>query len=179
MNRIVTGTLVVWGILLGVGTATAQSVDPATSAYYRAASQAFRIPESEVLILAEWGLQADELPVILFVARLTRISPDAVVAMRRDRESWQAILGRQSIGPGRLHIEFTGNPPAALAAEYRQFASLPRERWGEVQLPDDAVIFLVNVRFLADHVGVDPETVAAARAQSASFPQAYRVLLGG
>jgi hypothetical protein len=132
-----------------------------------------------VLILAEWGLPADELPVVLSVARQTRVSPDAVIGMRREGSSWPEILARHSIGIANLHIEFVGPAPGPVADVYRQLASLPRERWGDVRLRDDVVIFLVNVRFLADQTRTDPDRVAEVRARSAGFPATYRALIGG
>ena len=47
-----------------------------------------------------------------------------------------------------------------------------------IRLTDDAVIALVNLRFLTEYLDLPPERVAAAISEEASVVEAYRRLLG-
>ena len=48
----------------------------------------------EVSILADWEIEADEVPVVLFVATRSGVSPEAVVALRDSGQSWGALTAR-------------------------------------------------------------------------------------
>ena len=65
--------------------------DAAHSDYFRSVARYFSLPASEVSILAEWEIAPDEVPVVLFVARRSGVSPEAVVALRDSGQSWASL----------------------------------------------------------------------------------------
>ena len=127
----------------------------AIDAYYATVGQAFPVSSDEVGILAEWPLQPDEIVVVLFTAGAAGVSPDAVASLRSSGASWAGILRTYSISAAALRIPFPeGTVLGPLEETYRTFSATPRSYWGAIDLSDEVVIALVNIRILTRQVGV-------------------------
>jgi hypothetical protein len=132
----------------------------AIDAYHATIGQAFPVSPDEVGILAEWPLRPDEIVVVLFVAVNAGVSPDAVASLRSSGESWASILRTYSVGASTVRIPFPeGTMLGPLEETYRTFSETPRASWAFIELSDEAVIALVNIRILARQVGVTPGQV--------------------
>jgi len=127
----------------------------AIDAYHATVGKAFPVSSDEVGILAEWPLESDEIVVVLFIAGAAGVSPDAVASLRSSGASWASILRTYSIGAAALRIAFPeGTVLGPLEEVYRTFLETPRSRWGSIDLSDEVVIALVNIRILARQVRV-------------------------
>ena len=127
----------------------------AIDAYHATVAWAFSVSPDEVGILSEWPLEPDEIAVVLFVARNVGVSPDAVASLRSSGLPWASILRTYSVGPGELRISFPlGTSLGPFEETYRTFSETPRASWASIDLSDETVIALVNIRFLARGVGV-------------------------
>jgi hypothetical protein len=130
--------------------------DPtAIDAYHATIGRAFPVSPDEVGILAEWPLLPDEIVVVLFVAGSAGVSPDAVASLRSSGARWASVLRTYSVGAGVLRVPFPeGTVLGPLEGTYRTFSETPRASWATIDLSDEAVIALVNIRILARQVGV-------------------------
>ena len=127
----------------------------AIDAYHATVARAFSVSPDEVGIISEWPLDPDEIVVVLFLARNVGVSPDAVASLRSSGIPWASILRTYSVGPGALRIYFpAGTSLGPLEETYRSFSETPRASWGTIDLSDQTVIALVNIRILAREVGV-------------------------
>lgn len=152
---------------------------PAIDAYHAAVGRAFSVSSVEVEILAEWSLRADEVVVVLFVARNAGVSPDAVASLRSSGRSWASILGIYSVGAGALRIPFpAGTNMGPLEETYRTFEETPRFSWISIELPDQVVIALVNIRTLARQLGVTVRRVLRAWNGEGDFVSVHQRLTG-
>ncbi len=132
----------------------------AIDAYHATVARAFSVSPDEVGILSEWPLDPDEIAVVLFVARSVGVSPDAVASLRSSDLPWASILRTYSVGPGALRISFpAGTGLGPFEETYRTFSETPRASWASIDLSDQTVIALVNIRFLARGVGVTVDRV--------------------
>ena len=147
-------------------------------AYFRAVARYFEVPRDEIDILGQWRLPPDEIPVALFVARWGGVSPDALVALRRSGQAWSDLAARYRVEPGTFHVPIPDGAPAhRLEDAYRQFRQLPAEEWARVRLTDADVVSLVNVRLLAQTLGMAPARILAEAEASESFVDLYGRLL--
>jgi hypothetical protein len=144
--------------------------DEDVEAYLRAAGVYFGVHPNEVLILAEWRLHPEEVPVLLFMARAAGVSPDALAASRRDGASWSELAARFGIGAGAFFVDVGGGDPgAALFRAYERFRERPRSDWGAIRLDDREITMLVNLKFLAGHLRHPPRRILEAWESEASF----------
>jgi hypothetical protein len=145
--------------------------------YYRAVARFFQVPEAEVVILAQWGLPADEIPVVLFLAQRAGVSAEALVALRESGRSWAGLARSYGIGASSLHVPLRDDPSeGALGATYERFRDTPVAQWSTIPLSDADIVALVNVRVLSSALGIPPDEVAQ-EAGSGSFVELYARLL--
>lgn len=169
-------------IVLATSAAMATEASPQEStsqrAYFRAVASYFQVPESEVGILAHGGdIAADEIPVVLFVARRGGVSAEAVAALRESGRSWTELAQRFGVSANALHVPLRDPASAgALSAAYQRFDATPMQQWSSVRLESDEIVALVNVRVLAQALGVEPDAVAR-RTGSSSFVDLYAQFL--
>jgi hypothetical protein len=171
--------LALLALAVGATAGAAQSAAEASrQAYFGAVAEFFGLPRSEVIILGEWKLPPDEIPVILFVARRAGVSPEALVALRESGRGWADLSRRYGLDASHFHVPLpAAADPGRLAAAYQGYRTLPTGRWKEIVLADGDIVGLVNLRILAQSLGQAPEGILA-RAGSGSWAEAYLLLIG-
>ena len=132
----------------------------AVNAYHATIGGAFPVSSEEVGILAEWPIRPDEIVVVLFVAQNAGVSPDVVASRRSSGASWASIVQAYSVDTGMLRVPFpSGTGLGPLEETYRTLSETPRASWASVDMTDETVIALVNIRILAREVGVTASSV--------------------
>ncbi len=158
--------------------ADAASSISTSDAYLRAVAQHFQLPLDEVRVLADWNLPLEEVPVVLYVAQRTGVSPDALIAIRRAGTSWMDVARRYGLDAGIFHTPMESGEAGELLGDARaRFQGVPQSQWSQIQLSDREVIALVNVRFLSRELGTGVGQVVEARSRSRDFVEAYQALL--
>lgn len=148
--------------------------------YFRAAASHFGVSASEVGILAEWDIQADEVPVVLFVARRAGVSTDALAALRRSGRSWADLASQYGVNAGHFHVTLDeATPLGPLSRAYGEYRVRASAGWPAIRLEDREIVLLVNLRFLAEELGRSPADVLGALERAGSGPAAFRLLVTG
>ncbi len=164
-------------LLLVAGLATvpgASAQDAAHSDYFRSVARYFSMPANEVTILADWGITPDEVPVVLFVARRSGVSPEAVVALRDSGRSWAHLTSRYRVSASALHVPIRDDAPAgALSGAYDKFRATPVASWSTIGLADDEIVGLVNVRVISQVLGLSAERVAASSVSTPTWVELH------
>lgn len=151
-------------------TPEASAQDAAHSDYFRSVARYFSLPAGEVNILAEWAIEPDEVPVVLFVARRSGVSPEAVVALRDSGLGWGQLMVRFRVSPSALHVPIRDDAPAGLLTRaYGDFRTTPVGEWNAIRLEDHEVVGLVNVRVISQVLRLSAERVAAASGDDTSW----------
>lgn len=156
------------------GPAAAQERDAAQVDYFRAVAAFFNLPPSEIAILSDWEMPADEIPVVLFMARRAGVSPEALVALRDSGEGWAALAERYRVLAAALHVPVADDAPTGrLESAYGQYRSTPVAEWGSINLSDADIVALVNVRVISQSLGLPAERVLAATGSTSTFVELY------
>lgn len=178
MTRVGGAIAVLWGAF-APALAGQVSGSAATEAYFGAVAEYFVLPRSEVSILGDWRLPAEEIPVVLFVARRAGVSPEAVVALRGAGRGWAELTVRYRLDATQFHVPLPESANAgALEDAYRRFRSTPAGRWKEVVLTDADIVGLVNLRVLSETLRRSPRAILAAAVQG-SWIERYAHFLAG
>ena len=148
------------------------------AAYLRSAALHYDSTPGEVAMLAEGGVHPEELPVALLISRSSGVSASAVVALRRGGRAWADLLVRYGLHAGRLYIPLDPPPEEGPGAQaYQAYESRDRDSWRVIRLPDEAVVYLVNLDFLSHHLELPAQDVAGAMTREGSPIRAHHVLL--
>ena len=157
--------------------AFAQEPDAAERAYFRAVASFFDMPPAEVAILADWEIAPDDIPPILFVAAHAGVSPEALVALRRTGVGWGELLRRYRIGAPALHVPVRDHvPTGALGSAYEMYRRTPVGDWSSIRLGDSDVVALVNVRVIAQALGLSAEEVIRHTGSASSYVELFAQL---
>jgi hypothetical protein len=148
----------------------------AVASYYNAVGEYFRVPSSEIMILSEWRLAAEEIPVVLYTAGQRGISPEAVVALRRSGQDWSMVARRYGLDAADFYVPIEGSS-GPLVRVYQAYGSRPQTEWSTIDLLDDDIVGLVNLRVLSGVFQVRPGVVLQARDRAGSWVGAYRALV--
>lgn len=146
--------------------------------YFSAVAEFFELPASEVDILRDWRLQVEDIPVVLFVAGRTGVSPEALAQLRRAGRQWPDLIGQYGLDASHFHVPVSDVSRAfVLRPVYEQFDRLDPSRWREVRLSDQDIVILVNVRMAAETLRISPERVLEGHQSTPSFVALYARLV--
>ena len=179
-NRIWQASLLLFVVICLPDLAQAQTEasDIVREGYFRAVGEFFALPPSELAILNEWELDEDEIPVALFIAERAGISAEALVALRRSGQNWAGLAARYGVNAAILHLPIPEQSSAGeVAALYQQYRETPESGWVDIPLESADIVTLVNVRLLAETLGMAPPEVLAKSENADSFVKLFGELI--
>jgi hypothetical protein len=180
VNRIWQTSLLLFAMICLPDLAQAQTEasDIVREGYFRAVGEFFALPPSELAILNEWELDEDEIPVALFIAERAGISAEALVALRRSGQNWAGLAARYGVNAAILHLPIPEQSSAGeVAALYQQYREIPESGWVDIPLGSADIVTLVNVRILAETLGVALPEVLAKSETADSFVKLFGELI--
>ncbi|MFH1146485.1 MAG: hypothetical protein V1736_02110 [Pseudomonadota bacterium] len=127
----------------------------------------YGVPEREVIVVRERGISEEELPVVFFVARRARVSPDVVMDLRLRRMSWMDITLHFGLSPQIYYVPVKIGPPHGHA--YGYYKKHPKHKWKKIVLRDEDIVNQVNLKFISEHHRLAPERVMRYRSEGKNF----------
>lgn len=180
------GSLVVLALALAFPQLVEAQADdrgnPLATTYVRVVASHFDVPPAEGDLLAEEGIRLEELPAALLIARETGLSP-SVILSRRQRGAtpvpWMAVARQVNLGASVFWVEIAeGDRDDRARAALSGFDATDRSGWDGLELSDDQIITLTNVRVLSRGLGVPKGETLGARERSGSWISSLQFLLG-
>lgn len=156
--------------------------NPLAATYVRVVASHFGLPPAEGDLLAEEGIRLEELPAALLIARESGLSP-SVILSRRQRGTtpvpWIAVARQVNLGAALFWVEVAeGDRDDRARAALSGFDARDRGAWDGLELTDDQIVTLTNVRVLSRELGVPKGETLAARERSGSWVGSLQFLLG-
>lgn len=164
---------------LGVGPALSAQVDLGISisdgrlrSFYVAVGDHYRVaPRAVVDLRTRHRLLDEELPVVFFLAARAHVGPQVVVDLRLGKRSWFDVAVRLGLSPDifflPLRMEKIGPPYGNAYGYYRKHGH--GGDWKALVLADREVVDLVNLRFMSEYHGLDPDEIVVMRGRQTSF----------
>lgn len=150
-------------ILSGISNAQTNfsiSVSDEDSGFAFSISNFYKVPEREVIVIKERGIPEEELPVVFFIAQKAKVKPATIINLRLQGLSWMDISLKYGITADVYYVPVRVvevGPPFGKA--YGHFKKYPKHKWKEIRLDDDDIVNLVNVRFISNYHGVEPDII--------------------
>jgi len=127
----------------------------------------YRVPEREVIVIRERGIDDEELPVVFFIAECAHVSPDVVVRYRLRGMSWMDITLHFGLSPEIYYVPVGHGHPYGHA--YGYYKNHPRKDWGRMHFKDRDIVNQVNLKFISEHRKYAPETIMKYRSEGRRF----------
>ena len=100
------------------------------------------------------------------------------MALRRSGRSWAELAARYGVSAAALHVPIPEQGSAGkIATLYQQYRSTPESGWADIQLDSDEIVALVNVKLLAQTLGISPVEVLAQSEAVDSFVKLFGKLI--
>ena len=140
--------------------------------FYIAVGDHYRVaPRAVVDLRTRYRLLDEELPIVYFLAARAHVGPQAVIDLRLGRRTWFEVAVRLGLSPEifflPLRAERIGPPYGNAYGYYRKHGR--GGDWRALVLSDREVVDLVNLRFLSEYHGVDPDDIIVMRGRQTSF----------
>jgi len=139
--------------------------------YYRSIANYHRVSEKDVYFVRQRGIPDEELPVIFYLASLAAVAPSIVAdEYRRPGITLNDLTRIFGLNPEIYHypVKFrVDGPPYGKA--YGYYRNKPKKEWKNIKLSNTDIINLVNLRFISESRGVDPEDVINRRKSGKNF----------
>jgi len=135
------------------------AIDQGHREFHLAVCEHYHVSQDALVVVRERKFPDEHIPVVFFLAREAKVSPDAVVALRASGRSWMDIALGFGLTAEVFHVEVmrAHGPPYGNA--FGHYKGRGRAEWKVLRLPDADIVTLVNVKFLAAHHGVSPDDV--------------------
>ena len=143
--------------------------DGGVQGFYLAIGEFFKAPENEVVVVHERKIPDDEIPVVYFIARRARTTPEVIIKMRLGGESWMDISAHFGITADIYYVPVKHHPGPPYGKAYGHFKKRKRQEWKKVMLTDAEIINFVNLRFISEHYGYSPDEVIKMRGEGRDF----------
>jgi hypothetical protein len=150
-----------WGVGVSGGAEGIRSFNLSIGEYYH-------VPEREVIVVHERGIQEEELPVVFFIAQMAHVSPEAIVDLRLRGMNWMDITLHFGLNPEIYYIPVRQGPPYGHA--YGHYKNHPKSGWHKGDLRDSDIVNQVNLKFISEHHRFAPEKIMKYRSEGRSFP---------
>lgn len=150
--------------------------DDGLKSFHLAIGEHYNVPEKEVVIIKKKHFTDEELPVIFFLARNAKVSPEVIIQLRLGDKSWLSISQHFGLGIDIFYVPVTkvSGPPYGKA--YGHFKNKPRKKWHKISLSDTDIINLVNLKFVSAHYGWSPDEVMEMRSSGKTFVEINRAV---
>jgi hypothetical protein len=137
--------------------------------FYLAASEYYRIPESEIVIIRERNISDEEIPVVLFIARKARVPYAGVLDLRESGMSWIEITRHYRLNSEIYYVPAKETAGPVYGKAYGYYMKHPRQEWGGARLDDADIVNLVNLKFISNRYGYAPERIMKMRSAGRNF----------
>ena len=140
--------------------------------YDRTICKYYGVKQSEVDAVRAEGLNTEDIPVAFHVAKFAKTSPVRVASMRARGDSWAGIVQGRNLSMGIFYVLISGNVDSFIYGPLLdEFRSTPERNWRQLQLSDEDVANLVNLKMAASHYDYNIFKVMDLRDTGKSFEQ--------
>ncbi|MFA5859611.1 MAG: hypothetical protein WC955_11180 [Elusimicrobiota bacterium] len=148
--------------------------DDGIQSFHLGISNYYHVPEREVMVIRERGIDDDDLPVVFFIASHARVSSDVILSLRAKQMSWFTICTKYGLSADIFYypmdyVIVKGSPYGRAYGYYQR----PKKQWKKIVLIDDDIVNLVNMRFFVEQHGYSPEEVVKMRSSGKKFSTIY------
>jgi hypothetical protein len=131
----------------------------------------FRAPDQEISIVRAQRIPNDEFAAIFYLSQRAGVTVQAVIDLRKAGRSYAEITDLFQLSPAIFYVPIKTDPGPPFGQAYGHFKKHPKSEWKKIQLADDDIINLVNLRFISNQCKVSPEDVINLRTTSKTYVQ--------
>ncbi len=138
--------------------------------YFSAVASYYNSTDNVVDYLINTELAIDEIPVTLYIANLAETSPEKIVKQRDEGDSWMEIVRNHDLDAGVFYYMVVGDLNSEMyTPPFERFKTTLRINWNRIELTDNEIVNLVNLKFIYSHNDYSVYEVIALRDSGKDF----------
>lgn len=162
--------LVSFVAILAVGSVLADANSDKTLEYIMAVGNQYNADYEVVNNIMNSYVSVDELPVVFFIANTAHVDPVEVAKMRSDKNSWMDITSSYELSPKNYYVMISGKiKNSEFKATFDKYHTVLTSQWDKIELTDQDIINLVNLRFIYQYNDYSPYEVMDMRSYGKSY----------
>lgn len=139
------------------------------NSFYLSVGNYHRVPEKEVIAVKQRGIPDEELSAVFFIAAKAGVHHDEIIKLRIKKWSWMRIAQRYRIDPAVFYVPVKTKVVGKVYGRPYSYYAKPQARWKHIRLNDADIVNCVNLRFITEHYGYDPDEVIKMRESGKNF----------
>jgi len=143
--------------------------DGGLKGFYLEVGEFFKAPEADVRYVRDARFSDDEIAVVLYISQRTGIRPEAIIQLRRLKKTWCEIAVHYGMSPAMFYVPLSYDPGPPYGKAYGHYKRHGKSEWKKINLDDEDVINLVNLRFVSGYYKVPADEIVKARCSGKSF----------
>lgn len=117
--------------------------------YSETVSRYFRAPAGQIDMVAD-HVNPSEIPVVFYIADRGKVSVEKVVELRGQGETWMEVAADCNLNAADFYIMVVGEIKSkTFAPIFAKYTATPMTNWKSLELTDDEIVNLVNLRLVA------------------------------
>ena len=155
------------------GTASADEGDGVVSpnappdSFYAVMEDYFKVSEDQIKTCQPMNISEEEIPVVFFITQRAGVDPQAAVIVRSSGLSWMQVADHFHLNPRIFFVPLPAN--GASNGPYEKGYGTYKSRKNRINLSDADIINWVNLKFLSEYYGYDPQEIIQMRSAGKSF----------
>ncbi len=138
-----------------------------TEPYHAAIQDYFKVLGDKINDCQQRNVNDEEIPVVLFMAQRAGVGSEAVLAVRAGGLNWMQVAYHFHLNPKIFFMSLPAN--GVVHTPYEKSYGYFKNHSDRVNFTDTDVINWVNLKFISEHYGRDPEEIIKMRSAGKSF----------
>ena len=143
--------------------------DDGLKSFYLAIGDHYKVQEKEVVVVQKRQVRDEEMPVVFYLARQAKVSPEVIVELRLEGRTWMEITTNFGLYADIYHINVTTQAGPPYGKAYGYCKNKPKSEWRKLSFSDSEIVNFVNLRFVSEHYGISPDEVVKLREQGQNY----------
>ena len=144
--------------------------------YLMAVADYFEVSYEDVFSNNE-TLTSGEIPVAFYIAQRTNIAVDSVIRLRQTPLSWVETASRLGLNAACFYVMVTGEITSkTFAPIFEKFSTTSEQNWRKLELSDNEVVNLVNLRVMYSQYDYSVYEVMAFRDANKSWDNVNKLV---
>lgn len=169
MFRTVVG---IFGVV-ALGSVLCQTIAAADlrASYYESIGRYYSVTADEVLKISRAGISDEDLPVVFFIADRAKAEPGRIAQAFLGGTSWMDVCRNHSLYASDFYLIVSGKVTSRnYGPTFAKFKNTPEPEWKEIELTNDEIVNLVNLKLMYSLHDYSVYEIMAMRDYGKTFP---------
>lgn len=138
--------------------------------YYQAVAGYYAAPIEQITDFHDKGIADEDLPALFLISNRTEVPAEDIMEERLQEKSWAEIATEHGLKADAYYFMISGEITSdTYSPIFEKYSTLPDQNWDKIELSDEEIVNLVNLRFISSHYDYSVFEIMAMRDSGKDF----------